>query len=57
MSFIDDIMGFDPQSLDAFQELVFDHGKITQEGTYQQLAEEEGHFKDLLDASLSMAES
>ena len=36
--------------------LVFDHGKIAQEGTYRELAEQEGHFKDLLDASLSMSE-
>ena len=37
--------------------LVFDHGKVVQEGSYNQLAEEEGHFKDLLDASMGMAES
>ena len=37
--------------------LVFDHGKIAQEGTYRELAQQEGHFKDLLDASLSMSES
>ena len=34
--------------------LVFDHGSIIQEGSYRQLAEEEGEFKQLLDASTSM---